>query len=91
LSHPKHGAPKSSYESTDIVIVLQNDSSADIKNDIMTIVTRVSRTKKGTKSLKTTIPESISEFMEISDKDEIQWKMHLQNNIRLAIVQKKAG
>ena len=57
----------------------------------MAIITRVSRAKKGTKSLKTTIPESISEFMEISDKDELEWKMHVQNNIRFAIVQKKAG
>jgi hypothetical protein len=57
----------------------------------MTIITRVSRAKKGTKSLKTTIPESITEFMEISDKDELEWKMHVQNNIRLAIIQKKAG
>jgi hypothetical protein len=57
----------------------------------MTIMTRVSRAKKGTKSLKTTIPESISEFMEISDKDELEWKMHVQNNTRMAIVQKKAG
>jgi ubiquitin C-terminal hydrolase len=55
----------------------------------MAIITRVSRAKKGTKSLKTTIPESISEFMEISDKDELEWKMHVQNDIRLAIVQKK--
>jgi hypothetical protein len=57
----------------------------------MAITTRVSRAKKGTKSLKTTIPESITEFMEISDKDELEWKMHVENNIRLAIVQKKAG
>ncbi len=57
----------------------------------MAISTRVSRAKKGTKSLKTTIPESITEFMEISDKDELEWKMHVQNNIRLAIVQKKTG
>jgi hypothetical protein len=57
----------------------------------MAIITRISRAKKGTKSLKTTIPESIAEFMEISDKDELEWKMHVQNNIRLAIVQKKAG
>jgi hypothetical protein len=57
----------------------------------MAIITRVSRAKKGTKSLKTTIPESISEFMEISDKDELEWKMHVHNNTRLAIVQKKAG
>lgn len=29
--------------------------------------------------------------MEISDKDELQWKMHVQDNIRMTIVQKKAG
>ena len=46
----------------------------------MAVITRVSRAKKGTKSLKTTIPESISEFMEISEKDELEWKMHVQNN-----------
>ena len=58
----------------------------------MAIITRVSRAKKGTKSLKTTIPESISEFMEISEKDELEWKMHVQNNnTRLAIVQKKTA
>ena len=57
----------------------------------MAVITRVSRAKKGTKSLKTTIPESISEFMEISEKDELEWKMHVQNNIRLAIVQKKTA
>ena len=58
----------------------------------MAVITRVSRAKKGTKSLKTTIPESISEFMEISEKDELEWKMHVQNNnTRLAKVQKKTA
>jgi hypothetical protein len=55
----------------------------------MGIVTRVSSAKKGTKSLKTTVPEGISEFMELSDKDEIEWKMHIQDDKRMAIVQKK--
>jgi hypothetical protein len=54
----------------------------------MTILTRVSSAKKGTKSLKTTIPEGITEFMELSDKDEIEWKMHIQDSRRMAIVQK---
>jgi hypothetical protein len=57
----------------------------------MTILTRVSSAKKGTKFLKTTIPEGITEFMELSDKDEIEWKMHIQDSRRMAIVQKKAG
>jgi hypothetical protein len=55
----------------------------------MTISTRVSSAKSGTKSLKTTVPEGITEFMELSDKDEIEWKMHTQDNKRMAIVQKK--
>lgn len=54
-------------------------------------MTRVSSAKKGTKSLKTTIPEGITEFMELSDKDAIEWKMHIQENRRMAIVQKKTG
>jgi uncharacterized pyridoxal phosphate-containing UPF0001 family protein len=57
----------------------------------MGIFTRVGSAKKGTKSLKTTIPEGISEFMELSDKDEIEWKMHIQENRRMAIVQRKTG
>ncbi|MDQ4015140.1 MAG: hypothetical protein M3136_05195 [Thermoproteota archaeon] len=57
----------------------------------MGIFTRVSSAKKGTKSLKTTVPEGISEFMELSDKDEIEWKMHIQDDKRMAIIQKKTG
>jgi len=57
----------------------------------MGIITRVSSAKKGTKSLKTTVPEGISEFMELSDKDEVEWKMHIQDNKRMAIVTKKTG
>jgi uncharacterized pyridoxal phosphate-containing UPF0001 family protein len=57
----------------------------------MGIITKVSSAKKGTKSLKTTVPEGISEFMELSDKDEIEWKMHIQDEKRMAIVQKKTN
>ena len=46
--------------------------------------------KKGTKSLKTTIPEGIAEYLEISDKDELQWKMDMQDNQRVAVVNKKS-
>jgi hypothetical protein len=53
------------------------------------LITRVASAKKGTKSLKTTIPEGIAEFLELSDKDEIEWKMEVQKQDRLATVQKK--
>jgi hypothetical protein len=57
----------------------------------MGIITKISSAKRGTKSLKTTVPEGISEFMELSDKDEIEWKMHIQDDKRMAIVQKKTA
>ncbi|HET7345195.1 MAG TPA: hypothetical protein VFJ05_04925 [Nitrososphaeraceae archaeon] len=44
--------------------------------------------KKGTKSLKTTIPEGIAEFLELDDKDELEWKMQIQNENRIAVVRK---
>ena len=36
----------------------------------MVLLTRISSAKKGTKSLKTTIPEGVVEFLELSDKAE---------------------
>jgi bifunctional DNA-binding transcriptional regulator/antitoxin component of YhaV-PrlF toxin-antitoxin module len=55
----------------------------------MGLITRVASAKKGTKSLKTTIPEGIAEFLELSDKDELEWKMDTHRNERSAIVLKK--
>jgi hypothetical protein len=52
----------------------------------MALITRVASAKKGTKSLKTTIPEGIAEFLELSDKDEIEWKMDVKDNERIALV-----
>jgi hypothetical protein len=63
--------------------------STDITGDRTMLTTRISSAKKGTKSLKTTIPEGIAEFMELSDKDEIEWKMHIQKEGRMAVVRKK--
>jgi hypothetical protein len=54
------------------------------------LLTRISSAKKGTKSLKTTIPESIAEFLELSDKDELEWKMQVDNNERSATIKKGA-
>lgn len=54
------------------------------------MLTKVASAKKGTKSLKTTIPEGIAEYLEISDKDELQWKMDMQDNQRVAVVNKKS-
>ncbi len=56
----------------------------------MGLITRVASAKKGTKSLKTTIPEGIAEFLELSDKDELEWKMNTSGNERTTIVSKKS-
>ena len=48
----------------------------------MGLMTRVASAKKGTKSLKTTVPEGIAEFLELSDRDELEWKMDTHNNQR---------
>jgi hypothetical protein len=55
----------------------------------MVLLTRVSSAKKGTKSLKTTVPEGVAEFLELFDKDELDWKMDFKNNEHIAIVKKK--
>jgi hypothetical protein len=56
----------------------------------LVLLTKVASAKKGTKSLKTTIPEGIAEYLEISDKDELQWKMDMQDNQRVTVVNKKS-
>jgi hypothetical protein len=58
---------------------------------IVGLMTRVGLAKKGTKSMKTTIPEAIVEFLELLDKDELEWKMHVEGVNRAVVVQKKSG
>lgn len=54
----------------------------------MGLITRVASAKKGTKSLKTTVPEGIAEFLELSDKDQLEWKMQFQDEQRIVLVKK---
>jgi hypothetical protein len=56
----------------------------------MVFTTRVGLAKAGTRSMKTTIPEGIVEFLEIGEKDELDWKMQILKNERFVIVSKKA-
>jgi hypothetical protein len=58
---------------------------------IVALMTRVGLAKKGTKSMKTTIPEGIVEFLELSDKDELEWRMQVADAGRMVLLQKKAG
>jgi hypothetical protein len=57
----------------------------------MILLTRISSAKRGTKSLKTTIPEGVAEFLELSDKDQVEWKMQVYNNERLATIKKSTS
>lgn len=58
---------------------------------IVALMTRVGLAKKGTRSMKTTIPEGIVEFLELSDKDELEWKMQVADAGRMVLLQKKVG
>ncbi len=55
----------------------------------MVLTTKVAIAKAGTKSIKSTVPEGIVEYLQLEDKDELEWKMDTQNNERIAIVKKK--
>ena len=57
----------------------------------MVLTTRIALAKAGTKSLKSTVPEGIAEYLQLKDKDELEWNMDIQNNERIAIVRKKNG
>ena len=46
--------------------------------------------KVGTRSLRATVPEGIVAFLGIRKGDKLQWKMDIQNNERVAIVNKKS-
>ena len=54
----------------------------------MVLSTRVSLDKKGTRSLKTTIPEGVVEFLELSEKAELEWKMQVHNHERSVTIKK---
>ncbi len=55
----------------------------------MTIITKIANAKKGAKSLKTTVPEGIVEFIGLSDDDQLEWKMEVKDDERIAIIKKK--
>jgi putative heme iron utilization protein len=54
----------------------------------MILTTKVVTAKAGTKSIKSTVPEGIVEYLQLKDKDELEWNMDMQNNERVAIVKK---
>jgi len=44
--------------------------------------------KTGTKSLRATIPEGIVAFLDMKAGDELEWKMEIIDNERVALVKK---
>ncbi len=54
----------------------------------MVLKTRIASAKAGTKSMKSTVPEGIVEFLQLEDKDELQWQMEVQKDERIAIDKK---
>lgn len=57
---------------------------------LMTLKTRVSTAKKGTRSLKTTIPEGIVDFLQLKDKDDLDWDMVVERNAKRTVVVRKS-
>ena len=54
----------------------------------MVIETKVAVAKKDTKSLKTTIPESIVEYLQLEGKDSVEWQMGTRDDERVALVRR---
>ena len=52
----------------------------------MVLTTKVALAKAGTRSMKTTIPEGIVEYLELDGKDELEWKMDMRDGYKVAIV-----
>ena len=54
----------------------------------MVLTTRVALAKAGTRSMKTTIPEGIVEYLELDGKDDLEWKMDMREGYKVAVVKK---
>ena len=54
----------------------------------MGVITRVTQSTKKSKSVKSTIPEGIVEFLQLSHKDGIEWLMKTNGDERYAVVRK---
>ena len=57
----------------------------------MVLKSTVGVAKIGTNSVRTTVPEAITEFLGVKAGDKLEWKMDVHNNERTAIVTKKSG
>jgi hypothetical protein len=53
---------------------------------IVSLKSKVTVARPGSKSLRATIPEGIVAFLELEEGDAIEWKMEISNGDRAAIV-----
>ena len=54
----------------------------------MSLESTVGLARPNTKSLRATIPEGIVAFLELSERDKLEWRMDIQNGERIALVRK---
>ena len=54
----------------------------------MSLQSAVAIARPKTRSLRSTIPEGIVVFLELTEHDKLQWKMDIQNGERVATVRK---
>lgn len=54
----------------------------------MSLKTKVSIARPGSASLRATVPEGIVAFLELTEKDKLEWKMEIINGERVAVVRK---
>lgn len=55
----------------------------------MSLISKLSIAKTGTKSLRATVPEGIVAFLELQEGDKLEWKMENIGNDRYVTVRKK--
>jgi len=54
----------------------------------MVLTTKVALAKAGTRSMKTTIPEGIVEYLDLTKEDQLEWKMDMKDGYKIAVVKK---
>lgn len=55
----------------------------------MSLDSKVSIAKTGTKSLRATVPEGIVVYLGIEAGDKLEWKMDMKKSERIVIIKKK--
>jgi bifunctional DNA-binding transcriptional regulator/antitoxin component of YhaV-PrlF toxin-antitoxin module len=57
----------------------------------MSLKTKASVARPGSRSLRATIPEGIVAFLDIKEGDKLDWRMDIQNGERVVVVKKIKG